>query len=624
MIPWSIMAPDILTGLNKNQAAAVTHGSGPSLILAGAGSGKTKVLTHKVAYLIGEHRVDPTSILMVTFTNKAAEEMKNRIRLLLSGGQEGKSDAMPVSGTFHSLCARILRQSGAAMGLRPDFLIYDAGDQQDLVKQIMVKMDISQKNFHPGAILHTISEAKNELIGPTEYPQFARGYFQETVAKVYLAYQKELAEVGAMDFDDLIMATVRLFSRDEATLKQYQSRFRHVMVDEYQDTNHAQYTLSRMLAGGYRNITVVGDAAQSIYKFRGADFHNIVNFKNDYPDAKEFHLDRNYRSTQTILDAAYSVISHNQSHPILKLWTDKTTLDRIGIYDARSEHDEATFLVTTVLQSHRSYSDFAVLYRTNAQSRTIEEAFLRSGIPYTLVGGTRFYERKEIRDVLSYLRLLNHRKDQVSYARAEKIGKGRLERFIKFADDYAADQALIGLTTMELMDRILDVTRYLDLYDANDEEQAYRLENIKELRSVAAEYPDLTQFLETVALLEEDARPSKKAAARGNAVTLMTLHSAKGLEFPIVFMVGMEEGLFPHSRSLMDREELEEERRLCYVGITRAKEKLYLTYADKRLFFGTRTQNTVSRFIADIPEDILEKRISVDAGRGFRDDDLLI
>ena len=623
------MTNHLLNDLNKDQQAVVIHTDGPTLILAGAGSGKTRVLTYKVAYLIQEKQVDPSNILMVTFTNKAAGEMKKRIDELLSFTPRSpamRGEVGPFAGTFHSLCAKILRKEGSAIGLPINFSIYDQNDQLDVVKDVMKELDISQKNFNPGAILHTIGEAKNELITATEYPQYARGFFQEVVSQVYLSYQKKLRENIALDFDDLLHVTVQLFQKYADILGEYQEKYRYILIDEYQDTNKAQYVLSTLLAARYKNITVVGDASQSIYKFRGADFTNITNFKKDYPDTKEFHLEQNYRSTQNILDAATNVISKNTSHPILNLWTEKTGGENITLYEARTEHDEALFLVTTILQSHRPYTDFAVLYRTNAQSRTIEEAFLHGGVPYSLVGGTRFYERKEIKDVLAYIKLLANPKDTVAYKRIEKLGKGRLSKFLAYQTTVASDEKLIKDSTLQLMDQVLDTTDYLSLYDQNVEEEASRLENIKELRSVAAEYPILQDFLEVVALLED--QPAKKGTKKNdenkNAVTLMTMHAAKGLEFAIVFIVGMEEGLFPHSRSLMDRDELEEERRLCYVGVTRAKERLYLTYADRRLFFGTRTQNMISRFVADIPEHLIERHVSIDSSWGFREDDMLL
>lgn len=607
------MESHLLNDLNPDQQKAVVATEGPVLILAGAGSGKTRVLTYRVAYLIKEKHIEPEHILMLTFTNKAASEMKDRIKKLLH------ISSLPFAGTFHSLCVKILRVDGKHIGIPDDFVIYDEDDQLDAIKNIMKKLDISTKNFNPGAVLHTISEAKNELIAATEYPQYARGYFQETVATVYVEYQKTLAENHALDFDDLLMKTVELFLKQKDIASKYQEKYHYVLIDEYQDTNRAQYVLSKLLSARYKNICVVGDASQSIYRWRGADFRNIINFKNDFPQTREFHLEQNYRSTQTILDAAYGVISKNTSHPILKLWTSHHGGEQILLYEARTEHDEATFLIQTILQANRPFKDFAVLYRTNAQSRVLEEAFLHAGIPYILVGGIRFYERKEIKDVLAYLRLIANPKDAVSYRRIEKLGKGRLDKFLEFDSTLRQENKLISLSTLEFLDQVLAATKYLELYDPKVEEEAYRLENIKELRSVATEFPILKEFLETIALME-----TPKVHESTTGVTLMTMHAAKGLEFPIVFMIGMEEGLFPHSRSLMDREEIEEERRLCYVGITRAKEKLYLTFANRRLFFGTRTQNMISRFIADIPQHILTFNASLSSARGWQDEDMLL
>jgi len=621
------MNSGLLNDLNPDQQKAVTQTDGAVLILAGAGSGKTRVLTYRVAYLIAEKHIFPHNILMVTFTNKAANAMKERISALLSKPESRYPKAdMPYSGTFHSLCAKLLRIEGAHIHIPPNFVIYDDQDQIDAIKAVMKDLDISVKLYNPRAVLATISQAKNELIPALEYPNLARGNFQETVARVYLRYQKLLLENQALDFDDLLMKTVLLFRRNPDILGKYQEKYHYILVDEYQDTNKAQYELTKQLSARWRNICVVGDASQSIYRWRGADFRNIINFRSDFPEVKIFHLEQNYRSTQTILDAAFGVISKNTTHPILKLWTEKKSGEDITLYEARNEQDEATFLIHTILQSGRPFSDFAVLYRTNAQSRVLEEAFLHAGVPYTLVGGTRFYERKEVKDVLSYLRLLSNPKDTVSYNRIEKLGKGRLEKFLAFSEKIAADPKLITLTTLELLDQTIEATGYLKLYDANVEEEAYRLENIKELRSVATEFPILTDFLENVSLVEQEYTPAhiNNVEVNRQAVTLMTLHAAKGLEFPIVTIIGMEEGIFPHSRSLMEKDEIEEERRLCYVGITRAKEKLYLTYANRRLFFGTRTQNMISRFIADIPESRINLQVSLSADRGFRSEDFLL
>lgn len=615
------MSSSLLNDLNAAQKDAVTQTDGPVLILAGAGSGKTRVLTYRVAYLIAEKHVSTHNILMLTFTNKAAASMKDRIARLLPSTSD-----LPFAGTFHSLCVKILRIDGSAINIPANFAIYDDNDQIDAIKDVMQKLDISTKQYTPRAVLATISQAKNELIPALEYPNYARGNFQETVARVYLGYQRLLLENGALDFDDLLSKTVQLFEKQPEILGKYQQKYQYVLVDEYQDTNKAQYLITKLLSGRWHNLCVVGDASQSIYMWRGADFRNIVNFKTDFPKVKIFHLEQNYRSTQIILDAAFGVIGKNTSHPVLKLWTEKSEGDRITLYEARNEQDEAIYIIQTILQSGKPIENFAVLYRTNAQSRVLEEAFLHAGVPYTLVGGTRFYERKEIKDVLAYLRLLANPKDTVAYNRAEKLGKGRMQKFLQYSTEVTGENILEHYTTLYLLDQLLEHTKYLDLYDVNVEEESYRLENIKELRSVATQFPILTEFLENVSLMEQEFTPKaiRDRDQNRKAVTLMTLHAAKGLEFPIVFMIGMEEGIFPHSRSLMEKDELEEERRLCYVGITRAQDKLYLTYANRRLFFGTRTQNTISRFIADIPEHALDLQISLSADRGFRDDDLLI
>ncbi|HNP89351.1 MAG: ATP-dependent DNA helicase PcrA [Microgenomates group bacterium ADurb.Bin219] len=610
---------DILADLNPAQQEAVVYHNGPLLVLAGAGSGKTRVLIYRTAWLIAEKKVPPENILLLTFTNKAAGEMKDRLQKILASQLPARLSSftshLPYAGTFHSFCAKILRKEGKNIGIPPNYLIYDDQDQIDAVKEILNQLQLSPKEFNPRAVLTTISEAKNELISELEYPQYVRGYWQETVARVYRKYQNFLKENEALDFDDLIFKTVNLFKKFPEILGDYQNKYRYLLVDEYQDTNHAQYVLTKLLAKRFNNLTVVGDMAQSIYMWRGADFKNVLKLKEDFPDLKTINLEQNYRSTQKILDTAYSVISHNSSHPVLKLWTENPKGENAFLYEAANELEEAEFIVRQILNRVSSnsrlapnYSYFAILYRTNAQSRVLEEAFLQAGIPYSLVGGTRFYERKEIKDVLSYLRLLANPKDMVSYKRIEKLGKGRLEKFLKL------QKSLIGrknLTTMEILEKTLKETGYLDLYDAEDEEDLTRLENIKELGSVATNFPELNQFLENVALVEQEQLPDhpvkdKKTTDKRGAVTLMTLHAAKGLEFPVVFMVGMEEGLFPHSRSLLDNSQLEEERRLCYVGITRAKEKVYLTYARRRLYFGQRSANLPSRFLMDIPQELLQ------------------
>lgn len=587
-----------LSLLNPVQRRAVETTEGPILILAGAGSGKTKVLTYKAAYLI-DKRVPPESILLQTFTNKAAGEMVERIHKLL-----GDSSVKPIMGTFHSFCAKILRKEGRILGLSPGFAIYDESDALDAIKEAMGNLNIPTQKTSPSAVRSIISGAKNELISALEYPQIARGYFQETAAKIYLEYQKILERNHALDFDDLLLVTIRLFQKEPGVLAKYQIQFRYILIDEYQDTNPAQYLLSKYLSNRHKNICVVGDASQSIYSFRGADFRNIVNFQKDYPDAKVFNLEQNYRSTQNILDAAHGIISKNRSHPILKLWTNKQGGEKIEVAESRNEIEEALFILANINKD--KLDSYAVLYRTNAQSRVLEEQFLKMGIPYKLVGGVSFYARREIKDVLSYLRLLQNPRDSVSLKRAEKIGKGRLEKIMQLYSEISLN--LDKYSTLELLDLILQKSGYLAYIDDQTEEGKMRVENVKELRSVAEEFPNLTDFLENVALVENGNISSKRKAADGqdkNAVTLMTLHSAKGLEFPIVFMVGMEEGLFPHSRSLLDPSELEEERRLCYVGVTRAKQKLFLTYSRQRLYFGTRSNNLVSRFLADIPQRLI-------------------
>ena len=609
--------PSLLDDLNLAQQQAVKATEGPCLILAGAGSGKTRVLTYKVAYLISEKKIPPENILCLTFTNKASGEMMERIRKLLANEPLAVSRE-PMMGTFHSFCAKILRKDGKVLGLPPGFAIYDEGDALDAVKEAMSNLNIPTEKTKPYSVRATISGAKNELISSLEYPQYARGYFQEIVAKIYLEYQKILEQNHALDFDDLLLYVIKLFQKEPTILTRYQIEYRYILIDEYQDTNPAQYLISKYLSNRHKNICVVGDASQSIYSFRGADFRNIVNFQKDYPNVAVFNLEQNYRSTQNILDAAFAVISKNKSHPILKLWTKKDGGEKIEVAEVRNEVEEALFIINTInhLRGEKMPASpklqrgerlhlggVVVLYRTNAQSRSLEEQFLKVGIPYKLVGGVSFYARKEIKDILAYLRLLQNPEDSISLKRAEKIGKGRLSKVTELHSNN------LPYTTLELLDKILQVTEYLAYLDDNSEEGKMRVENVKELRSVAEQFPNLIEFLEKVALVENGNIPGQKPKANSkqpaDTVTLMTLHSAKGLEFPIVFMVGMEEGLFPHSRSMLDPGELEEERRLCYVGITRAKEKLYLTYTRQRLYFGQRTSNLVSRFLTEIPEGLI-------------------
>ncbi len=601
MVELSVSMDSSITGLNKEQKQAVTYTEGPLLVLAGAGSGKTKVLTHRVAYFIERGLIQPENALLLTFTNKAAGEMKERIFQIL----DSKFKIPPLAATFHSFCAKVLRIDGKHIGIPPTFLIYDEQDQKDLVKQILEQLDIDTDQYNPAAILAGISDAKNQMISPTEYLNLVRGEWQEIIAKVYERYEKELKENSALDFDDLLIKTVVLFKKAPDILSRWQRKLTHIFVDEWQDTNKIQYVLTKLLVGEGKNITAVGDASQSIYSWRGADFRNINYLIRDYPDIKIINLEQNYRSTQNILDAANLVISKNTSHPILKLWTEKDRGAKIRLYPAKNGFDEADFVVDEIKHLGK-FSEVAVLYRTNAQSRVLEEAFLHAGIPYILVGGVKFYDRKEIKDVLSFVRYLVNPRDSVSKKRIEKIG---IRRFEKLRELKKEIPDISSLTTLDVLDAVIQKTDYLALFQKESEENLARLENIKELRSVATEFPNINEFLENVALVEAQ-QDSKKHVSVNNiqkdAVTLMTLHAAKGLEFPTVFIVGMEEGLFPHSRSLMDTNQLEEERRLAYVGITRAKEILYLSYAGTRLYFGERISNPPSRFITDIPEDLLE------------------
>ncbi|MBI3984363.1 MAG: UvrD-helicase domain-containing protein [Candidatus Levybacteria bacterium] len=608
------MNKDFLKDLNREQIEAVIQKDGPMIILAGAGSGKTRVLTYRVINLI-EEGIDPTNILLSTFTNKAAGEMKERIQKYFQKNNKSMHD-LPTISTFHALCAKILRIDGHFIGVPKNFVIYDTQDQKDAIKEAFTLLGISAKEYKPASVLGTISSAKNELIDEKNYPTYARGHFQEIVARAYVIYQKLLKENGALDFDDLILKTVELFKTFPLVLEKYQNKFKYILIDEYQDTNHAQYLLTKLLAKKWNNVCVVGDFSQSIYSFRGADFLNLSKFKEDFKNTKTFSLSQNYRSTQKILDAASAVISKNNTHPVLKLWTENEEGRDVSVFEAINEQKEAEFIVSEIeaiksQNPHLRYYDFAVLYRTNAQSRSIEEVFIHQSIPYILIGGTRFYERKEIKDVLSYLRILANPKDKISLKRIEKLGKGRFEKFLEFSTN-VSEEDLSQKQTIELMDNALKQTDYLSLYDEKDEEDVERLENIKELRSVAIAFPLLQNFLENVSLVEQEYMPDhiKDEMGKKDAVNLMTLHAAKGLEFPVVFMVGMEEGLFPHSRSLMDKHELEEERRLCYVGMTRAKENLFLTYSRKRLFFGQKTMNIVSRFILELPEGTLEKSLN--------------
>lgn len=625
---------NFIEGLNDAQVQAVAAENGPLLILAGAGSGKTKTLTHRVAYLIGEKGIWPNQILAVTFTNKAAKEMRERLAVLL--GQPNTRGFMPWMGTFHGICVRLLRQDGGSIGIQHNFVIYDEDDRQGLIKQAMKIEGITDGKIKPRAVSGMISSAKNDMVGPEDFALTANYPFQQSVAKIYTAYEKLRKEAGALDFDDLLLETVRLFKENDDIRRKWQRQFVHIMIDEYQDTNAAQYSIVKSLVGPERNICVVGDDWQSIYSWRGADFTNILNFERDFPGALVIKLEQNYRSTGAILEAAHNVISKNVQRTDKKLWTAEGQGSPVQVHELYDEAEEARLVASRVSAQvaigARKPNEFAVLYRTNAQSYTMERALLQARVPYQIVGGVRFYDRKEIKDIISYLRLIYQPNDRMSFSRIANvpgrgIGPSSLERFMNWQAGSGLDiiEALVrvneihGLTpraknSFTKLGEILDSFRGLDQEPSAIIEQlleksgylAYlrdgspqaedREENVSSLVSDAKTFAALPEFLEEVALMtsadESKGQPS---------VTLMTLHAAKGLEFPVVFMVGMEEGIFPHSRVYESGpSELEEERRLCYVGMTRAREELHLSYAASRLQFGQRGYNPPSRFVADM------------------------
>lgn len=611
-----------LEDLNPIQREAVTTITGPVLILAGAGSGKTRALTYRTVYMITEVQIPPQRILMVTFTNKAAGEMKHRVQELLTN-THNQPPTLPFMGTFHSLCVRILRIDGRHLGINPNFTIYDSDDQKGVVAKILKSMDINTKKVSPSAIHAIISQCKNELISPEMYAKSAKGPYQEVVAKVFFEYENHLQASESLDFDDLLNKTVDLFQTHTDTLTKYQNIFQYLMVDEYQDTNRVQYTLTNLLAKAHRNLCVVGDMSQSIYKFRGADIRNIISFERDYPESKVFKLEENYRSTQMILNAANHIIRKNTGHQVLNLYTNKLGGNKIVLYEAQSEVDESHYIAQKILSENYLYKDVAILYRTNAQSRALEECFIHQSIPYKLIGGIRLYERKEIKDLIAYLRVIANPNDTASHERLEKMGKTRYRKFLNWTQnltpisstqpedlfttttDEATKSSPNNYTTLELLEKTLEITSYLEYIDDGTEVAAGRIENIKELKTVATQYSNLRDFLEQVSLVEG---PNSTLQPNGteNAVTMMTLHAAKGLEFKHVFIIGWEEGLFPHARSVLQKEEIEEERRLAYVGITRAMEDLFLCYAVSRMIYGSRNNTVVSRFIADIPEELLQ------------------
>ena len=645
---------DIFSGLNPAQQEAVACLEGPLLIMAGAGSGKTRVLTHRIANLL-EHGASPYSILAITFTNKAAAEMRERVENMI--GPMAKDIWL---STFHSFCARFLRREIESTGMyKSNFVIYDSGDSQTVVKKVIRELNLDEKQYNPGGIRNAISNAKNKMLGPMAFEAQASDFYQKKVAEVYKGYQKLLRENNALDFDDLLLVAVSLLSENEEIRSRYQRRFRYILVDEYQDTNGAQYQLTTLLAGGYRNLCVVGDADQSIYGWRGADISNIMNFEQDYPDARTIMLEQNYRSTKTILAAANAVIENNSHRKKKNLWTDNVQGDKITTYMASDERDEARFITESISKQHdiykTSYGDIAILYRTNAQSRVLEDAFMRVGLPYTMVGGLKFYDRLEIKDITAYLRVLYNPMDSVSLMRIINVpkrglGQSTIEKLMVYGVEnnlslfeVISNEELLeqvpGLTArsknplkkfaellftlMERMDKlavsdliqeIMDTTGYLEALK-NDKaekklENESRIENLQEFVGVAKDFekeeeeePNLENFLSKMALLSD----IDNSDLEEERVTLMTLHSAKGLEFPVVFMTGMEEGMFPHSRTLMEPEELEEERRTCYVGITRAQRKLYMTYASIRTIFGRTEAHDPSRFLYEFPEELKEE-----------------
>ena len=650
----------LIQGLNEKQKEAVMHTQGPLLLMAGAGSGKTRVLTHRIAYIINEKDVNPWNILAITFTNKAAREMKDRVVNIL-----GPSGEDVWVSTFHSMCVRMLRRDVDVIGYNRNFTILDSSDQLTLMKRILKEENIDSKKYDPRSMISAISNAKNELLTPELYEERYTGFFEKVVATCYKRYQKELRQNQSMDFDDLIMLTIRLLKTSPDILSYYQNKFQYIHVDEYQDTNHAQYTLVNMLAKRFENLCVVGDADQSIYGWRGADMQNILDFEKDYPSAKTILLEQNYRSTKNILQAANSVIEQNDNRKKKNLWTDNHEGDKIVYFRGENERDETQFIVSNiqkiVAEEGKKYGDFCVLYRTNAMSRVIEETFLKSNIPYKMVGGHKFYDRKEIRDILAYLNVISNEMDSLSFERIVNvpkrgIGPGTVQKLRDFADIHAwsllqaavdvdltnitgkARNELAGfgammqdfkqmipfLSVTELVEQVLEKSDYRDdLKRQNTLESHSRLENLEEFLSVtqefdkrfeAGEYDNdeseseeegpnkLTLFLNDLALVSDiDGLEEEQTQ-----VTFMTLHAAKGLEFPYVFLMGMEEGVFPLSRALLENDELEEERRLAYVGITRAEQKLFLTNAFSRTLYGRTQYNRPSRFLGEIDDNVIE------------------
>ncbi|TFB14271.1 DNA helicase PcrA [Filobacillus milosensis] len=643
----SLTANEILSGMNQPQQEAVQHTEGPLLIMAGAGSGKTRVLTHRIAYLLAEKDVAPYNVLAITFTNKAAREMKDRVERLV--GADAKNIIM---STFHSLCVRILRRDGDRIGLDRNFAIYDMTDQLTVVKESLRMNNVDSKQYDPKTVLFTISGFKNQLKDPKEAKSEANNYYEEVIAQLYETYEAILRKNQAIDFDGLIMETFNLFKRVPEVLTFYQNRFQYIHVDEYQDTNQAQYQLVKMLASRYKNLCVVGDSDQSIYKWRGADIYNILSFEEDYPNAKVILLEQNYRSTRVILDAANTVIKNNSSRKPKELWTDNPDGTKIRMFEAFDERQEARYVVDQIQEitedGKRDYKDFAVLYRTNAQSRAMEDVLMKSNIPYQIIGGTKFYDRKEIKDLLAYLRLIANPHDDISFMRVVNVPKrgvgktsvqklqmhaemsdvslfdavlesdfsgiskkavNQLHAFRELIEQWQKQQEFLGVT--ELVQEVLTRSGYEEELKKDKSIEAQgRLENLDEFKTVTQQFEEASEDQSLIAFLTDLALVSdldNTDDETDNKVTLMTLHSAKGLEFPIVFLIGLEENIFPHSRSLFDDEEMEEERRLAYVGITRAEQLLYMTYASSRRFFGRIQSNQPSRFIDEIPVELIER-----------------
>ena len=656
----------IFSELNERQRQAVLAPDGPVLIIAGAGSGKTKALTHRVAYLLARG-VPASEVLAVTFTNKAAEEMRSRVHQLLNSRQfkqfnefnQSKTQQLiepsgllnlPFIGTFHSFALHILRREAKKLGFTARFSVFDEDDSLALLKEVTKDLNISAKQYPAGTMQNIISSLKNQLIAPDEYAS-EEGPFAKTVARVYTEYQRRLKDANAMDFDDLLMRLVALFEKDRETLEFYQNRFRYIHIDEYQDTNHAQYRLVKLLAGKHRNIFAIGDDAQSIYSWRGADFANILSFEKDWPDATVIVLDQNYRSTQNILDAAHGVISKNVLQKEKKLWTENQRGEHIFLVPVANERREAAFIagkIADLFESDYHPEEIAVLYRTNAQSRVIEESLIRAGIPYRIVGGVKFYQRREIKDLVAYLRVLENERDIGSLRRIANVpprGIGKVAMAKLLADDVKAMNAREQATTAGFLGLLADLKteklksapaaflKYLvkkinyQAYLADDSRNAdERWENVREFISLARRYDNLppeeayTKLLEDVALVQE----TDDLNLRAHAAHLMSLHAAKGLEFRAVFIVGLEEGIFPHGRAMLSPSELEEERRLCYVGITRAKEKLYLLWAAHRVVFGSTQVNPPSRFLKEIPAEVYDVHDTNLLGEGILDDDYLV